>query len=422
MIIGIQGYAIENKLFTSLYPLDNKINKKLFKELASKVFIKINLSELLSENHELRKITSYYDTLNAYNNYKKNHNSTSVNNNATILSILDNINPPELSNNSNLSFDSHVAEANAHIKEKNNLQSTEVFISEINSQKNSGFLRKCDNDDFEAFDFGSSCILGSKLNFLKRKSNTICLVDSFIFNRKKNIFINNLLAYLLGINISTQNFNNENPSSNENNHSNNIFLTSSILDKLHFFSIEETQNWRLGLENYIPELLNTEKFLVEKIQTCKCNIEKDLECDERQDQSTNQFLLNNDKNIYPNDQSKSYSSNSGNTIYDNCNNFISQFLKPSAANKQKVNINLESIGNFEIFISAANSCQLEEKQKKILSINSRQILNRNNFRIKSENFIRLEDLFIQSKNYDSNGNATQYDENLPGSEDEFFFF
>lgn len=352
MLLGIQAHMLSDQLAEKLQ--QPKLTKALSDTYSHKILLTLNLNNLLSEKDtnnmqinisQSTKLTN--QNQKAANNDLKKQQKKHTNSTSEIENKLDsfyqnlfNIKNPL--NNKGFEY--------KHYFNKEDAQNFKSLLSKQLQKKT--YLPACKQEDFEITELNSECVLGKKVFYYAKKKNIICAVDNFILQKKKAEFIKNYLTVLVNLYLA----NSQKDSAKSQEHT---------AEKISLFLKQVEPLFKLDLENYIPEILNGENFMVEKIENCSCDLLKDFECDENlQKEAT---LANNNFN-----KKSLFDKNS---IYENCVKYLNYISNPAAESKSTKNSTNENksessipknANEFEVFKSAANSCFIGEKLSKVI--------------------------------------------------------
>ena len=281
-----------------------------FDELGEKIFFNLDINQMITENQQI-KFSSNFIEIKMNKNLIDNHN---------ILSNFFNTNQKKFYNKEDLS----------------NLNYNFVKSKENNH------LRNCTKEDFELFEINQNCILGIKIHYLKKKSSSICLIDDFMIKSKVEKFMKIFLS-------SFFNFGN-----NYNNIANTI---DSDKNSYSMEILKFLQDTPIILSNYISEILSVDNIFIDSIHYCKCELAKDMDCEQNLNKKKNDKISN--------------------FISNNCENFVKHNLNITSNDFTKENEKKYDISNedFGFFLSNANHCILEEYFVKFFSVKNNKRIN-----------------------------------------------
>jgi hypothetical protein len=349
MLLGVQAYTLNENLVAKIGKLN--INKATMETYFQKTFFSLNLNSLLLSESDMPKINlSFKNPKNSNDLKKQNKESIASEANNKLHSLYKNI--------FNIKSTLNKGSEYKHYFNKEDFKDFKILLGEKLQKKT--YLPLCIQEDFEIKELNSECVLGKKVFYFSKKKNIICAIDNYILKLKKANFIKNYLTVLTNLYLA----NAEESSKSEH-----------IPEKISLLLNQIEPIFKIELENYIPEILNTENFLVEKVENCNCDLLRDFDCDENlktEASNTNIFK----KNLI--DKNK---------IYESCIKYLNLISQPAAeSNNEKYNdkitnkntdkntnfINnpLENLkpNNFEVFKNSANTCLIGEKLwKTILS-------------------------------------------------------
>jgi len=342
MLLGIQAYYLNSKLTSKLGKFT--INKLDMEELGQKVFFSINFNELLTQNVDPKSLKV---TLNYKNQSKELANGNKLNiKNSQISEVDKNLNSL-YENIFNINVGSKKHSNYKYYFNHEDMKNINILLKEKFQKKS--HLPDCKLDDFEIIQLTNENILGKKISLFTKKKNKICALENFLLSQKQIKFLKNLMNSFIQLNLINS------ISLNDSKDNKSSYISD---DKISLYLNDLENNLKINLENYIYEILNTENFMIHKIENSLCEIQKDFECLENA-----HFKLEiNYKNI------NVFAKNS---ILQYCEQFKTYITKINSFNffdkSSALNQNNLKVSDFAIMKSEGNSCIIAEFLLKILN-------------------------------------------------------